>query len=83
MVAYAEENERRDALARAVAAARTGFELVNTLYLAGLTDFLNVLDTERSLFEQEDRLAESEGLVTENLIRIYRALGGGWSLATN
>ncbi len=83
MVAYAEENERRDALARAVAAARTGVELVNTLYLAGLTDFLNVLDTERSLFEQEDRLAESEGLVTENLIRIYRALGGGWSLATN
>ena len=41
------------------------------------------INTERSLFEQEDRLAESEGLVTENLIRIYRALGGGWSLATN
>jgi outer membrane protein TolC len=56
---------------------------VNVLYRTGLTDFQNVLDTERSLFEQQDQLAESEGLVTQNLIAIYRALGGGWSLTTN
>ena len=53
--------------------------LVQTLYSAGLTHFQNVLDTERALFEQEDELAESEGLVASNLIRVYRALGGGWS----
>ncbi len=34
---------------------------------------------ERSLFDQEDLFAESEGRVTQNLIAIYRAMGGGWA----
>jgi NodT family efflux transporter outer membrane factor (OMF) lipoprotein len=83
MVAYVQESERRDALDRSAVAAEKAVELVNVLYRTGLTDFQNVLDTERSLFEQQDQLAESEGLVTQNLIAIYRALGGGWSLTTN
>ena len=83
MVAYVQESERRDALDRSAVAAKKAVDLVNVLYKTGLTDFQNVLDTERSLFEQQDQLAESEGLVTQNLIEIYRALGGGWSLTTN
>lgn len=79
LVAFVQESERRDALERSVLASRQAVELVNTLYRTGLTDFQNVLDTERTQFEQEDALAESEGLVTQNLIQIYRALGGGWS----
>jgi NodT family efflux transporter outer membrane factor (OMF) lipoprotein len=78
-VAYVQENERRDTLQRSVAAADAAVKLVNTLYRTGLTDFQNVLDTERSLFQQQDQLAQSEGQVTQNLIQIYRALGGGWS----
>jgi outer membrane protein TolC len=79
MAAYVQERIRRDALARSVVAARRSVALVDTLYRSGLTDFQNVLDTQRSLFQQEDALAESEGLVTQNLIRVYRALGGGWA----
>ncbi len=45
----------------------------------GLVDFLNVLDSERSLFEQQDQLLDSEGRVAKNLVRVYRALGGGWT----
>jgi NodT family efflux transporter outer membrane factor (OMF) lipoprotein len=82
MVSYVQESERRDALFRSVIAARKAAELVDTLYRTGLTDFQNVLDMERSLFEQEDQLAESEGFVSKNLIRIYRALGGGWASTT-
>ena len=78
-VAYVQENERRDMLQRSVTAADAAVKLVNTLYRTGLTDFQNVLDTERSLFQQQDQLAQSEGEVTQNLIQIYRALGGGWS----
>jgi multidrug efflux system outer membrane protein len=37
-----------------------------------------VLDTERSLFNRQDTLAESEGLVVQSLVALYRALGGGW-----
>ena len=79
MVAYAQERERRDALARSVEAARKAVELVNVLYRTGLTDFQNVLDSERSQFQQEDDLAQSEGFVSQNLIAIYKALGGGWA----
>ena len=53
--------------------------LVGVLYRTGLVDFLNVLDSERSLFDEQDRLAGSEGQVVKNLVRIYRTLGGGWS----
>ena len=79
LVAYAREAERREALIRSVVAARESVGLVLTLYRTGLTDFQNVLDMERSLFDQEDQLAASEGQVTQNLIGVYRALGGGWA----
>ncbi len=79
MVAYVQERDRREALARSVAAAERSVEIVEQAYIIGLTDFQNVLDTQRSLFEQQDALAESEGDVTQNLIRIYKALGGGWA----
>jgi NodT family efflux transporter outer membrane factor (OMF) lipoprotein len=73
------ENVRRDALDRSVVAARKSVELVTVLYRTGLTDFQNVLDMQRSLFRQEDALANSEGLVDQNLVRLYKALGGGWT----
>ncbi len=79
MVAYEQEKLRRDALRRSVTAAQQSVSLVDTLYRTGLVDFQNVLDTQRTQFNEEDRLAQSDGFVTQNLIRIYRALGGGWS----
>ena len=79
MVGYVEASARRDALERAVEATRKSAELVETLYKTGLTDFQNVLDTQRTLAQREDDLAESEGTVTLSLIRIYKALGGGWA----
>ncbi len=79
MTAYARERERKDKLARSVEAAVKSVELVQVLYKSGLTDFQNVLDMERTQFRQQDALADSEGQVTQNLISIYKALGGGWS----
>jgi outer membrane protein TolC len=79
IAAYVQERDRLESLQRSVVAARESVRLVQTLYRTGLTDFQNVLDTQRSQFQQEDALAESEGLVTQNLIEIYRALGGGWA----
>ena len=78
IVAFTNEVERRDALARTVVAAQQSVALVRTLYRTELTDFQNVLDMERSLFVQQDELAASEGRVVQDLILIYKALGGGW-----
>lgn len=80
LVAYKEERIRMEALARSEEAAQKSVELVNDLYREGLTNFQNVLDTQRSLTRQQDQLAQSRGLVTQNLVRIYRALGGGWTV---
>jgi len=71
---------RRDLLYVAVEAAQQSVELVHTQYIAGLTDFQNYLDSERVLFKQQDEMAASRGQVVTNLIKLNRALGGGWSL---
>ena len=57
-------------LASARSWAQKSSDLVVVLYRTGLTDFQNVLDTQRSLFRQEDALAESVGLRTQNLISL-------------
>lgn len=79
MVAYVKLTQRRDSLLASVKSAKRSVELVETLYRNGLTDFQNVLDMQRSLFNQQDSLAQTQGDVIQSLIRIYRSLGGGWS----
>jgi NodT family efflux transporter outer membrane factor (OMF) lipoprotein len=79
MVSYHEERLRRDKLLEAAEASERSVELVRTQYMAGLTNFQNVLDTQRSLFNQQDQLAESEGFLVQSLVALYKSLGGGWS----
>lgn len=80
LVSFARERERLDALGRSVTAADQADELVTEQYRQGLTNFQNVLDTQRSLFEQQDQYADSQGLVLLNLISAYQAFGGGWDV---
>ncbi len=80
LVAYRQEQIRRDRLNDAVTATTRSVFLVRTQYIAGLTNFQNFLDAQRSLFDQQDQLASSQGQVVKNLIDLNRALGGGWAL---
>ena len=75
---FVNERDRKEALSRSAIAAEKSVDLVLILYRTGLTDFQNVLDMQRSLFEQQDQLADSDGRIVKDLIRIYAALGGGW-----
>ena len=43
-----------------------------------VASFINVLDAERSLYQAQDALVQSDKAVTQNLISLYKALGGGW-----
>jgi len=83
LVGLVQEQQRAAALRRSVQAARDSLEKVETLYLSGLTNFQNVLDVQRSLSQQEDRLAVSEGLILQQVIALYKALGGGWDVQNN
>lgn len=77
--AHIEELRRRERLQAAVEAARSAEKLAENQYEAGLSDFITVLDTQRSLLSLEEQLIESQGKVSINMIRLYKALGGGWS----
>jgi outer membrane protein, multidrug efflux system len=78
LVNYANEQVRRRSLDEAVASSRKSLDLANRLYASGLTDFLRVLDAERSLYDAQDRLAQSDKAISGNLITLYESLGGGW-----
>jgi NodT family efflux transporter outer membrane factor (OMF) lipoprotein len=79
LVAYANEQSRRDSLAAAVKSSQSAFELARYQYSSGLVGFQTVLDTQQSLLSAQDQLAVSQAKVTSNLISLYKALGGGWA----
>ena len=81
LVNYATEQDRRDRLDAAVSANKTALELANVQYKAGLSDFLTVLQSERDLDATQDLLAQSQASISTDLIALYKALGGGWSVS--
>lgn len=78
--AWTSEQRRHEALLRAVDSARRAADLALIQYNSGLVDFQTVLTADRQLISLEDSLAISDGEMTSNLIRLYKALGGGWSV---
>ena len=47
-------------------------------YKGGTTNYLEVLDGQRSLYAAELTLAQARGNEYQSLVQLYRALGGGW-----
>jgi multidrug efflux system outer membrane protein len=78
LVAYTKEYQRRKSLVDSVAANRKAVDYSTQLYTQGLTDFLNVLNAQRSLFATEDALVVSTRNLSTDLVALYKALGGGW-----
>jgi outer membrane protein TolC len=78
LVAYAKEQTRRQSLTEAVAASQKSLDLSQRLYTHGLTGFVNVLEAERSLYEAQDALVQSDRNVSVDVVALYKSLGGGW-----
>ena len=78
LVAVRTYRSEHAARSRQVDAARSAARLSRARYDGGVTSYLEVLDTERSLFNAE--LAESQTLrlYYNSIIELYKALGGGW-----
>ncbi len=74
---YAEVETQR---AREVTAYREAVRLANVRYVAGLSDYLEVLQVEQQLFPAEIQLAQTRYNRLATLVQLYRALGGGWQL---
>ena len=82
LASYRLEQLRRKALADAVDAAQQAVDLAKQQYQQGVIDFLSVLDAQRSLFEAQTVLAQSDASISTDLVALYKALGGGWQIAS-
>jgi multidrug efflux system outer membrane protein len=77
-VSFARTGEQIPLLADAVQAAQRSLRIATLQYREGLTDFQRVLDSQRVLFSQQELLVTSRGNLTQSLIALYKAMGGGW-----
>jgi len=60
-------------------AAEVTMRLSDLRYRNGAASYFDVLDAQRSLFTAQQALVQTQALQAENLITLYKALGGGWS----
>ena len=81
LTAYNTEQRRRDELAQAVTSNRQALGFAQDRYRAGVADFLQVLTAQRDLLASQQALAASTTNVSNDLVALYKALGGGWETA--
>jgi multidrug efflux system outer membrane protein len=70
-----EQRVEQEELLRAV---REANRLSRLLYAGGVASYLQVLDADRNLFDAELVLAQIQRDELLAVVRVYRALGGGW-----
>jgi multidrug efflux system outer membrane protein len=78
LVTHARARDRLVHDEAAVQASATAADLARVRYENGASDFLQVLDAERTLLVSEDQLARSRTDAATSLIAVYKSLGGGW-----
>jgi NodT family efflux transporter outer membrane factor (OMF) lipoprotein len=81
LTAYQQTQQRRDALVQAVAQNQRALALATDRYQQGVSDFLEVLDAQTRLLSNQQQLAIATTNVSDNLVALYKALGGGWEQA--
>ncbi|GGP22317.1 efflux transporter outer membrane subunit [Silvimonas iriomotensis] len=80
-VSYAKSLEQIALLNEGEIAARRALAIANIQYREGMADFERVLDAQRALFSQQERVVTNQGDVVANLIAVYKAMGGAWQVA--
>jgi NodT family efflux transporter outer membrane factor (OMF) lipoprotein len=80
LVAFLRSQERALSLSDSTAAAQRSLNLATLQYRQGITDFTTVLTAQQALLNEQDNLASTLGDIANNLVGVYRALGGGWQI---
>lgn len=76
---YTRTTQQADKLDSAARNAAEAARLARIRFEAGASDFLTVLDAERSVLQAQDALVQAQGGTLTSLVGVYRALGGGWT----
>jgi multidrug efflux system outer membrane protein len=83
LVGLNKAGEERVAQQARVTADQRVLELAELRYKGGVAEYLEVLDAQRSLFDAENDAANSVTEHAKSLVRLYKALGGGWPVHAN
>ncbi|MBN2723857.1 MAG: efflux transporter outer membrane subunit [Deltaproteobacteria bacterium] len=67
-------------LKNSMKAFEKALSLVRQSYTAGLTDIVSIVDIERTIITAQDTLLSSRGDELKAIIRLFKALGGGWDV---
>ncbi len=78
LVAYRTDRAERDRLAEMVRSNEDAFGLADNRFRHGLENFLRVLDAQRTLNASRQQLVQAQVALGNDVIALYRALGGGW-----
>ena len=79
--ALADQKRTREQLAaqkQQVDTLRDYARIARLRYDEGYTSYIEVLDAERSLFNAELSYTETQGVLFQALVNLYKAMGGGW-----
>ncbi len=79
--AYTEQEKYMQSLEKATAADLNIYEISLKRYDEGMASFLEVLDAQRRLFDYQHQLVVAKALTSQNLIAVYKSLGGSWNLS--
>jgi multidrug efflux system outer membrane protein len=70
--------EQLEAQKRQVEALKEYARIARLRYENGYTSYIEVLDAERSLFNAELQYTQTQGVLFQALVNLYKAVGGGW-----
>lgn len=78
LTSYAQALAKQEHLRQGAQSSTEAATIARARFESGVSDFLAVLDAERTMLEAEDRLAASETQTATALLSMYKALGGGF-----
>jgi outer membrane protein, multidrug efflux system len=78
LVTLSREKKRLESLAESTRANELAVELARQRYVAGLQDYLAVVDAQTASYTAQDQYAQSLQNHALAFISLYKALGGGW-----
>lgn len=81
LVSYRETRRRLDYLQISTQASARATELAHLRFDNGSSNFLDVLEVERTQLESDASFARARTAAATSLIALYKALGGGWDIA--
>ncbi|MEP2031244.1 MAG: efflux transporter outer membrane subunit [Paracoccaceae bacterium] len=80
MVAYKQAGRQVGFYQQSVEASKRAAEIAVNQYRDGAADFTRVLNAQTALLQSEANLIDARAQVSENLVAIYKGLGGGWQI---